>query len=104
MLLRKQENLLDLEHGVYFQIIKCFNFHSSHQVPILTNTSLMVLRLLGKYIHLMQMLEPISNDVFISMTQLLDFYVLTVFNHFTRDLVSIYLFHVKPSQEKRAHL
>jgi hypothetical protein len=58
-------------------------------VPILTNTSLMLLRLCGKYLHLMQMLEPISENVFISMTELLDFYLLTVFNFFTTNLVSI---------------
>ena len=62
-------------------------------VPILTNTSLMILRLIGKYFHLMQMLEPIASDVFSSMTQLLDFYVLTIYKHFTRDLVRFSAFH-----------
>ena len=62
-------------------------------VPILTNTSLMILRLIGKYFHLMQMLEPIASDVFSSMTQLLDFYVLTIYKNFTRDLVRFSAFH-----------
>lgn len=60
------------------------------QVPIVTNTSLMLLRLCGKYLHLLQALEPISTEVFACMTNLLDFYTLTVFDIFTQDLVSNY--------------
>ena len=66
------------------------------QVPILTNTSLMLLRLIGKYLHLMQMLEPISNDIFHAMNQLLEFYVLTVYRHFTKNLVEPYNSVMKP--------
>ena len=57
------------------------------ELPILTNTSLMLLRLCGKYIHLMKDLQPIASDVFRAMTQLLDFYVIVVYNFFTKDLV-----------------
>ena len=67
------------------------------QLPIVTNTSLMLLRLCGKYLHLLQTLEPISIEVFACMTNLLDFYTLTVFDLFTQDLVSFikYLFCVQ---------
>ena len=47
----------------------------------------MLLRLCGKYIHLMKDLQPIASDVFRAMTQLLDFYVIVVYNFFTKDLV-----------------
>ena len=56
---------------------------------MLTNTSLMLLRLCGKYTHLMKDLKPIASDVFHAMTQLLDFYVIVVYNFFTKDLVCI---------------
>ncbi|XP_059085290.1 syndetin-like isoform X2 [Tigriopus californicus] len=59
-----------------------------HDPPILTNTSLMILRLCGKYIHLMKALEPIASNVFISMMQLLEYYLFVVFNFFTKDLSS----------------
>ena len=55
-------------------------------MPILTNTSLMLLRLFGKYLHLMQMLNPISAEVFKGLTALFDFYFLTAFRLFTKDL------------------
>ena len=57
------------------------------QLSIVTNTSLMLLRLCGKYLHLLQALEPISIEVFACMTNLLDFYTLTVYDIFTQDLV-----------------
>ena len=46
----------------------------------------MLLRLCGKYLHLMQMLEPISNNVFSAMTMLLDFYLINVYDIFTSTL------------------
>ena len=55
--------------------------------PVMTNASLMLLRLCGKYLHLMQRLQPIAYDVFVAMTQLLEYYFINVHNFFTRDLV-----------------
>ena len=67
-------------------------FQKSRQIktpfPVLTNTSLMLLRLWGKYLHLLQMLEPISDEVFLAMTNLMDFYLFNVYQAFTKDLVS----------------
>ena len=57
-------------------------------MPVLTNTSLMLLRLFGKYLHLMQILNPISQEVFQGLTTLFDYYFLTVHRTFTKDLVS----------------
>ena len=56
--------------------------------PVMTNASLMLLRLCGKYLHLMQRLQPIAYDVFVAMTQLLEYYFMNVHIFFTRDLVS----------------
>ena len=56
--------------------------------PVMTNASLMLLRLCGKYLHLMQRLQPIAYDVFVAMTQLLEYYFINVHTFFTRDLVS----------------
>jgi hypothetical protein len=47
----------------------------------------MLLRLWGKYLHLMRALGPIAPNVFHSMTQLLDFYALVVHEFFTQNLV-----------------
>ena len=58
----------------------------SNSGTILTTTSLMLLRLCGKYLHLMSMLQPIAKDVFIAMTQLLGYYFLNVHSLFTKDL------------------
>ena len=51
----------------------------------------------------MQMLEPIASDVFSSMTQLLDFYVLTIYKHFTRDLVRFSEFYYYDKYFKKAY-
>ena len=64
---------------------------TKRNVPFVTNTSLMLLRLCGKYLHLMHMLEPISDDVFSAMTMLLDFYLMNVYDLFTSGLVSVNL-------------
>ena len=55
---------------------------------VLTNTSLMLLRLCGKYLHLMKALEPIASNVFTSMTQLIEFYLLVVHEFFAKAAVS----------------
>ncbi len=50
------------------------------------------IKCIGKYIHLMRALEPIASSVFVSMTQLLDYYLLVVYTFFTRNLVSNFCF------------
>lgn len=59
--------------------------------PFITSTSLMLLRLFGKYVHLLQMLEPISSQVFGCLTQLMDRYLMAVFKYFSQDLVRLFV-------------
>ena len=56
--------------------------------PVITTTSLMVLRLCGKYLRVMQMLQTISVDVFNAITQLVEYYFINVHHMFASDLKS----------------
>ncbi|KAL5006892.1 hypothetical protein ScPMuIL_015698 [Solemya velum] len=51
-------------------------------VPIVTNTSLNVFRVIGKYMQMMTVLKPIAFDVMTCMAQLLDYYLYTVYIFF----------------------
>lgn len=58
-------------------------FHnSSRDGPILTNTTLNVLRYLGKYMLMMDSLKPIAFDVLLSMSQLFEYYMYAVYMFF----------------------
>ena len=46
---------------------------------MVTNTTLTVLRLIGKYIQMMRLLQPIAFDVIICLSHLFDYYLYTVF-------------------------
>ncbi|XP_064115504.1 syndetin-like [Macrobrachium nipponense] len=52
------------------------------KVPIVTNTALTILRLIGKYIQMMRLLQPIAFDVMISLSHLFDYYLYSVFTFF----------------------
>ena len=52
----------------------------------LGNTTLMVLRLVGRYSHLMNLLHPIADEILLGMKQLFDFYLFTVHKFFSSDL------------------
>ncbi|KAK6190358.1 hypothetical protein SNE40_002246 [Patella caerulea] len=52
------------------------------QAPIVTNTTLNVLRVMGKYLKMMTVLRPISFDVITCLAQLFDFYLFTIFSFF----------------------
>ncbi|GIY34880.1 hypothetical protein CDAR_389061 [Caerostris darwini] len=56
------------------------------QVPILTNTTLNVLRSFGKYMQMMSVLKPIAFDVLICMTQLFDYYMYSVYIFFAKEM------------------
>lgn len=61
------------------------NFHNysiRSNGPVLTNSSLNVLRLFGRYIQMMIILKPISYEILLSIYSLLDYYTITVFNKF----------------------
>ena len=61
--------------------------HHNRESVMLTNSSLMIIRLWGKYLHLMKVLSPVAVNVFSSMAQLLDYYTLSVYDYFTRNQV-----------------
>lgn len=53
--------------------------------PVLTNSSLNVLRLIGKYIQMMSLLEPISYEILMKVYSLLDYYTMEVLARFGPD-------------------
>lgn len=55
--------------------------------PILTNTTLTVLRHCGKYLQMSHLLRPIAFEVIVCMSQLFDYYLYAVHAFFTADLV-----------------
>lgn len=55
------------------------------QPPIITNTTLNVCRLFGKYIQMMMVLQPIAFDVIICLTKLFDYYLYTVYTFFAAE-------------------
>ncbi|KAF6087130.1 VPS50 subunit of EARP/GARPII complex [Phyllostomus discolor] len=53
--------------------------------PILTNTTLNVVRLVGKYMQMMNILKPIAFDVIHFMSQLFDYYLYAIYTFFGRN-------------------
>lgn len=56
--------------------------------PIITNTTINVLRVVGKYLQMVSVLHPIAFDVISCMSQLFDYYLYTVFSFFATDGIS----------------
>lgn len=54
-------------------------------IPIVTNTTLNVMRVIGKYMQMMTVLKPIAFDVVLCMSQLFDYYFYTVYSFFGAD-------------------
>ncbi|KAJ9592435.1 hypothetical protein L9F63_015851 [Diploptera punctata] len=57
------------------------------KAPILTNTTLTVLRHCGKYLQMSRLLRPIACEVIMCMSQLFEYYLYAVHAFFTSDLV-----------------
>ncbi|KAK3932845.1 Syndetin [Frankliniella fusca] len=57
------------------------------QGPLLTNTTLTVLRHCGKYLQMSRLLRTVAMDVIICLTQLFQYYLYAVNTFFTSDLV-----------------
>ena len=55
---------------------------STSKVPLITNTTLSVLRYFGKYMQMMSLLKQVAFDVLICMSQLFDYYLFTVHEMF----------------------
>lgn len=60
---------------------------TTRRAPILTNTTLSVLRQMGKYCQMSRLLSPVAFEITTSMTQFFDFYLFTVHSFFASDLV-----------------
>lgn len=60
----------------------------STKAPILTNTTLTVLRQMGKYLQMSRLMKPIAYNIITRMNELFDFYLYAVHSFFTSDLVS----------------
>ncbi|XP_054914896.1 syndetin isoform X2 [Poeciliopsis prolifica] len=58
---------------------------SKASAPILTNTTLNVIRLVGKYMQMMNILKPIAFDVIHCVSQLFDYYLYAVYTFFGRN-------------------
>jgi len=54
-----------------------------------SNTAIMVLRLVGRYSHMMKVLTPIAGEVWRGICQLFEFYLYTVNMFFSRDLMDV---------------
>lgn len=57
------------------------------KVPCITNTTLNVLRVFGKYMQMMNVLKPIAFDVVICMSQLFDYYLYAVASFFAPEVM-----------------
>jgi hypothetical protein len=57
------------------------------KAPILTNTTLTILRQCGKYLQMSHLLRPIAYEVIVCMSQLFDYYLYAVHTFFTTDEV-----------------
>ncbi|XP_033752043.1 syndetin-like isoform X2 [Pecten maximus] len=58
---------------------------NQRHIPIVTNTTLNVLRVIGKYMQMMTVLKPIAFDVINCMSQLFEYYLYTVHIFFGAD-------------------
>ena len=67
--------------------VKVSNGESDNSELIMTNTTLNVLRLFGKYMQIMSILRPIAYDVLLCMFQLFDYYLFTIYKFFAKDML-----------------
>eukprot|EP00742_Colponemidia_sp_Colp-10_P007504 GILJ01008088.1.p1 GENE.GILJ01008088.1~~GILJ01008088.1.p1 ORF type:complete len:1012 (+),score=165.37 GILJ01008088.1:151-3186(+) len=65
---------------------KGFQLHASDSAPVLSSSSLNVAKTIGKYIQLMEILRPISFEIFLGLTQLFEFYMYSVLSIFVSPL------------------
>ncbi|XP_041739934.2 syndetin isoform X2 [Coregonus clupeaformis] len=62
-----------------------YSLNKGSNAPILTNTTLNVIRLVGKYMQMMNILKPIAFDVIHCVSQLFDYYLYAVYAFFGRN-------------------
>uniref|UniRef100_A0A8C6XXH4 VPS50 subunit of EARP/GARPII complex n=1 Tax=Naja naja TaxID=35670 RepID=A0A8C6XXH4_NAJNA len=81
-------NILDTEETNFDQTLrsrKRSDYCLKVNAPILTNTTLNVIRLVGKYMQMMNILKPIAFDVIHFMSQLFDYYMYAIYTFFGRN-------------------
>ena len=61
-----------------------FNIPNKMKIPIVTNTTLNVIRLFGKYLHMLDTFEIISTHVINYMMQLFNFYFYYIYFNFAK--------------------
>ncbi|CAF0810355.1 unnamed protein product [Adineta ricciae] len=77
----------DHEHGGRLTHRARSQYHDEKNgSTIVTNTTLNVTRLFGRYMEMIEMLKPIAFDVVLCMTQLFDYYLYTVYSLFACDM------------------
>ena len=60
---------------------------SSDSCLIMTTATLNALRLFGKYMHVMNILSPISFDVLLCIFQVFDYYIYSIYKFFGKDML-----------------
>jgi len=58
--------------------------------PLIASTTVNVLRFIGKYFQMMKVLQPLSYPIFTAISQLLEYYVYTVFTFFGSSTTSVF--------------
>ncbi|KAL6067947.1 hypothetical protein QOT17_008433 [Balamuthia mandrillaris] len=58
---------------------------SAEASPLLASTTLRFLQYIGKYLHMMEVLQPISFEVFVGITQLFEYYMHTIQDFFSHE-------------------
>lgn len=82
-----RKDFVDEDNIKQFSVPKNEEKHPHHhKTPVLTNTTLSVLRQMGKYIQMSRLLKPIAYQIITCMNQLFDFYLYSVHLFFTADL------------------
>ena len=87
----KDETLFSTENEDkrHLNSVNMSNGESVRSEPILTNTTLNVLRLFGKYMQMMSVLRPIAFDVLLCLFQLFDYYLFAVYKFFGKDIMCL---------------
>ena len=58
------------------------NVAKDSEGPLVTTTTINVIRFIGKYIMMMKVLQPIAYEIFMGITQIWEYYIYSVYNTF----------------------
>jgi hypothetical protein len=87
------------EMNIYNNKSKLANgLENPDSMPIITNTTLNIIRLFGKYIHMLSIFKIISSEVISYLMQLFNFYLYYIYLHFAYDEVNCFLYSLKTSK------